>query len=179
MGWFSKKEEIEKSDKVELPPLPKLPKLPELPKLESFDNSILQLPALPKNSLGESRGGGVFDKTKFEKEEIRFQKPLKKITDEMPLKKFPVSEKIKEPIKEISPKVKESGPVFIRLDKFEESVKLFEKAREKITEVEKILNNTKRIKEEEEEELDAWEKEINIIKEQLENIDKNIFSKVE
>lgn len=183
MGWFGKDKKVveEKKDIPELPKLPPLPKLPDFPKLELPNNSLPKLPTFPLNSFGEKRGEGVFDEAKFEKQENKFsinQKPLDKFPKEdFQKKKFP-AEKIKEPPREI-PHVKESGPVFIRLDKFEESLKMFEKAKEKIAEIEKILNRTKRTKEEEEKELESWENEINVIKEKLDNIDKNIFSKLE
>lgn len=185
MGWFNqdkKKAAEEKKEIPELPKLPPLPKLPEFPKLELPNNSLPQLPTFPLNSFGEKRGEGVFDEAKFERQENKFatiQKPLDKFPKEdFQKRKFP-SEKDREIRQEISHHVKESGPVFIRLDKFEESLKMFEKAREKIAEIEKILNRTKRTKEEEEKELESWENEINMIKEKLENIDKNIFSKLE
>ena len=185
MGWFSKDNKRvaeEKKEIPELPKLPPLPKLPELPKLELPDNSLPRLPTFPLNSFGEKRGEGVFDEAKFEKQENRFpmiQKPLDKFPKEDFQKRKPQIEKGREIRQDISHHVKESGPVFIRLDKFEESLKMFEKTKEKIAEIEKILNHTKRIKEEEEKELESWENEMNMIKEKLESIDKNIFSKLE
>ena len=168
MVLFGKKKVRNEVVKKELPQLPRLPKLPELPRL---NESTSKLPALPKNSFGGERGEEVFDEKKFGQAENKvrtIQKPPKRLPEEIPKKP-----------EEIIGKVKESGPIFIRLDKFEESLKVFEKAKDKIKEVEKMLGDTKRIKEEEEKELEEWEKEINMIKEGLENIDKNIFSKVE
>ena len=164
-----------------MPKLPPLPKLPELPKLETFRDDDFTLPALPENNFGgEERGEEVFDEMKFEKQQDEFQeiqKPLEILSSRIPSRNKVMHEE------KISPAISEkslgAGPVFIRLDKFEESQRIFKKAKEKIEEVEKILNHTKRIKEEEEKELESWENEINLIKEQLENIDKNIFSKIE
>jgi len=45
--------------------------------------------------------------------------------------------------------------------------------------IEKDLNHLKKVKEEEEKELDSWEKEIQEIKQQVEKIDSEIFSKVD
>ena len=42
-----------------------------------------------------------------------------------------------------------------------------------------MLRDIKTIKEEEEKELEGWEKEIQTIKEQIEKVDKDIFSKIE
>jgi len=42
-----------------------------------------------------------------------------------------------------------------------------------------MLRNIKHIKENEEKELKSWEEEIDTIKQQIEKVDKNIFSKIE
>jgi len=185
MGWFNKNKKVvsEKDSKIpELPKLPPLPKLPELPKLEISEDFESNLPALPKNNLGgEERGEEVFDEMKFEKQIDKFQdiqEPLEKFPKKIPHHEKIIHEEERIPLT-FSEKPIKAGPVFIRLDKFEESQKIFKKAKEKIEEVEKILNHTKKIKEEEEKELESWENEINMIKQQLENIDKNIFSKIE
>jgi hypothetical protein len=70
-------------------------------------------------------------------------------------------------------------PVFIRIDKFEESLKVFEKTREQIKEIENLVRHAKDLKTKEEEELSKWEEEIQIIKDQIGKVDRDIFSKVE
>lgn len=70
-------------------------------------------------------------------------------------------------------------PVFIRIDKFEESLKVFEKTREQIQEIEDLVKHAKDLKIKEEEELSKWEEEIQTIKNQIGKVDKDIFSKVE
>jgi hypothetical protein len=188
MGWFNKKEEKGKKD--EIPALPKLPKLPELPKLgEKEDYSlkpIHQLPSFPTNSLGEKfsqntikeaitgrkEGEDVLEEDNLEE----FQGHLKKSsTKEVPFLKR--GEKIPERFE--TRKVIKTEPIFIRIDKFEEALHVFEKIKEKISEVEKMLKDIKRIKEDEEKELDFWENEIQVMKEQIEKVDKDIFSKIE
>jgi len=195
MGWFNKKE------KKEVPSLPELPKLPKLPKLEenSLDDSkIHQLPSFPTNSLGEKfsqntikeaiegdkKGGEVPETDDFEEDNLQImQKPLKK----SPIPKFSNLEKIKgipfekrsdEISKDFVTSTKKAEPVFIRIDKFEESLKIFDKTKEKISKIENILREIKHIKENEERELKSWEEEIDAIKQQIEKVDKNIFSKI-
>ncbi|PIO07910.1 hypothetical protein COU59_02540 [Candidatus Pacearchaeota archaeon CG10_big_fil_rev_8_21_14_0_10_34_12] len=75
-------------------------------------------------------------------------------------------------------RVKEMEPIYVRLDKFRESEEVFEKAKNKIMDIERTLGEIKKIKQEEEAELDSWEKEIQDIKNQLEKIDREVFSKV-
>ena len=48
----------------------------------------------------------------------------------------------------------------------------------KIIKIEKTLKNIKEVKENEERELASWENEIEMIKKQIEKVDKNIFSKI-
>jgi len=195
MGWFNKK------DEQEVPSLPELPRLPELPNIEanSFDNfRIHQLPSFPTSSLGEKfsqntikeavtgkkEGEGVFDANDFAEDDMQMMpEPLTK----PPIPEFPSFKKIKgtpfeKRTNEISEDVetftKKIEPVFIRIDKFEESLKIFKTTRDKISEIEKTLRNIKEVKENEEKELMSWENEIKIIKKQIEKVDKNIFSKI-
>ena len=92
------------------------------------------------------------------------QEPLKKpFTEEMDSFK---------PVKGIT------EPVFIRIDKFEEALKIFTDAKIKLSSVERILEDIKRVKEKEEKELLAWEDEMKTLKSQIEKIDRDIFSKI-
>ena len=70
-------------------------------------------------------------------------------------------------------------PVFIRIDKFEDSLKIFEKTREQIQEIEDLVKHARELKAKENEELMKWEEEIQAIKEQIGKVDRDIFSKVE
>jgi hypothetical protein len=194
MGWFNKKQE---EDKNNLPLLPELPKLPELPELKEKTNipktRLHQLPSFPTNSLGEKFSQNnikeaIIGRKEYEKNpDIDFipkknsihmmQKPQRKqLTREIDSSK---EETIPEEFKEAAKKVKSAEPIFIRIDKFEESLKIFNKTKEKISEIEKMLTNIKKIKEEEEKELETWRNEIQTMKAQIERVDKDIFSKIE
>jgi hypothetical protein len=76
-------------------------------------------------------------------------------------------------------KVKSKEPIFIRIDKFQESLDFFKKIKKDISEIDKMLGDIKKIKEEEEKELNSWEEEIRTVKQEIEKIDNSIFSKVE
>jgi len=187
MSWFSKKEE-----KVERKDFPRLAELPELPKLPDIDEdySLPKLPIFPSNSLGDKfsqntikeavtgkkEDGGVFA-DEFEDDELpRMQEPLKRpMTKERPFSKMEVPEEFEH----ASKIVKNAEPVFIRIDKFEESLKIFEKAKHQIAEIEKGLKDIKELKEMEEKELSSWENEIKNIKDKIEKINSEIFSKIE
>lgn len=176
MGWFSKnkKEEAKFS-------LSELPKLPSLPKLDSRDfdsnESLPQLPSLPSSSFGEKfsqnaikdavsgssgKKGGMEDAD--ESEDVMMQMPPKNFAHEEHKRRMDG---------------KRTEPVFVRIDKFEESMHVFEKAEKKIGEMEELFRDIKKLKEEEERELDSWENKIQLVKKQIEKIDNEIFSKIE
>jgi len=160
MSWFSKKED------EEAPRLPELPSLPELPREE--ERILPQLPSLPSNSIGE----------KFSQDTIKDAVQSKKIYDDEDDEE---EEQISVPreFKEAAKIVRKKEPVFVRIDKFEESIDNFDKAKHKVSEIEKLLSHIKEIKEEEEEELQKWSEEVQLIKDMFENIDKELFSELE
>lgn len=187
MGWFKKKTKEDK--KKEVPTLLELPKLPEFPKLENEkvdltkSKLIHQLPSFPTSSLGEKfsqntikdaitgkkEGEEVFDADDFVPTEDEIQMMQRK-----PFTREATSSDFK-----TSKSVKRKEPIFIRIDRFEECLQIFEKTKTKILEMESMLKEIKRIKEKEEKELEFWENEIKTIKKQIEKIDKDIFSKIE
>lgn len=195
MGWFNKKEKESKEEFI--PSLPKLPKLPEIEQETKNRNQVYKLPRFPNNSIGEKfsqntikkavngkkEGGGVFEADEFNEDEIRMmQKPLKKPS----VKEFSLPEKRSFSQKEtedipnqFETSTKKAEPIFIRIDKFEESLNIFEKAKEKILEIEKTLKEVNEINKKEEKELDFWEGEMLKIKEHIQKIDKELFSKLE
>jgi hypothetical protein len=183
MGWFNKKEGKEEKG------IPLLPKLPELPKMEDdkidYPNEpIHQLPSFPNNSLGERFSqnaikDAITGKEEGEEESVPddFAHDRMRMMEE-PLR-APLTKEIPERFKGTSKKVKKQGPVFIRIDKFEESLQIFEETKRKISEMEKILTEIKEIKDEEEKELNSWENEIQQVKKQIEKVDQEIFSRLE
>lgn len=182
MGWFSKKEQPGK--KEENPPtLPELPKLPEFPKLEEDkeENSLHQLPKFPTTSLGNKFSQNTIKEAVSGKKE---EEVLDADDFELP-EDYEEIQKMHQPLKkpltreiDSSGKNREGEPVFIRIDKFEESLHIFEKAKHQIREVEKLLRDIKKVRTKEEEELEFWEKEMQAIKNQIEKVDQDIFSKI-
>lgn len=179
MGWFEKKEK--KKEGISLPELPKLPELPSMGGRLNLENqhALPQLPSYPTSSFGEKfsqnaikdavSGEEVDDEEDFDADESMHNEILK-----MP-KPLTREEPIVHKTMMGSPR---NEPVFIRLDKFEEGLRIFEEAKHKIMELEKMLKNVKKVKEEEEKELQGWETEIQKLKSQFEKIDRDIFSKI-
>ncbi|MFH1787311.1 MAG: hypothetical protein ABH811_00770 [archaeon] len=180
MGWINKTELKRK----ELPSsLPDLPELPEFPSLEKYEEQIPQLPSFPNNSFGDKfsqntikdavtgrkEGDEVFDADEFAEEDAQMmQRPLIRSTKEEPSENSSRFKRI----------TKESEPLFIRIDKFEESMDIFEKTKEKISTIEHLLRDIQNIRQQEEKELNSWAQEIQIVKQQIEKVDKELFSKL-
>ena len=170
MGLRKKsKKEDKKNKPISAKPL-ELPKLPELPDFEDNDpnpnasepqEQLSQLPQFPNDSYGEQFSQDVIKgAVTGEKEEEDFE-----ANDFVPqneqMMRQPLTKETFEPapnFREAARTVKE--PIFIRIDKFEEGLHAFEKAKEQIKEIEKMLSDVKNLKEEEEKELSMWEKEV-------------------
>jgi hypothetical protein len=207
MGLFGKKDKKEeiKNNPSAVPELPELPKLPELPSMNEFsyeEEHLPQLPTFPNNSLGNKFSQNTIKEAisgKKEEEEVftaedfpepeedkgMMQKPLQKsfsqevdnyeesVTKKPKLKEIPQNFAVRNYM------TKKAEPVFIRIDKFEESMKVFQDIRLQISEIEELIKSTKEIKSKEEEELASWETEIQTIKNQIEKVDQDIFSRIE
>lgn len=190
-----------------LPELPGHAEFPEIPlqkqtpgellNLKNETEEIHQLPSFPSNSLGEkisqntiktAIGAGV-DEEPYEYDEINDNEDIPKMIPEKvksptfdslpPIDTTRIKSKIEEEKEEIIPRVKSTEPIFIRIDKFEESLKVFQTVKRKVSEIEELLKDTKEIKKREQEELTAWENEILQLKMQIEKVDEDIFSKID
>ncbi|MBT3691360.1 hypothetical protein HOG16_03920 [Candidatus Woesearchaeota archaeon] len=190
MGLFTKKKEgVQKIQPPQLTELPRLPSLPKMPGVEPSINSgfpkmktsnsepLNNLPSFPNNSLGSKFSQNTIKQAvtgNEEENDYNHYEDDEESTPTMPIRK-PRSREYDEP--PIMQGRKE--PVFIRLDKFEETIKIFETAKTQITQIESMLTNIKKRKEEEEKALANWEQNIQKIKMQIEKIDKEVFSKIE
>jgi hypothetical protein len=113
-----------------------------------------------------------------EREEPQVVIEEKKITPS-PVKSTVKSREIGQDFAMRSYMTKKAEPVFIRIDKFEDSMKIFQEIKSQISEIEKLIKDTKEIKVKEEQELSTWEKDIQTIKNEIEKVDNEIFSRVE
>jgi len=187
MGLFNRKEKKSESGS-EVPSLPKLPRLPEIPDVElGEDRTLHRLPSFPSNSAGKrfsqdsikdavsgGREGEDFYADEFSDDMRRMRRPLRR----------PMTEEMDEDVEMRFPEsrrdsfIRETEPVFVRIDRFEEGLRLFEGVRDQLTEIEKVLSETRRLKEKEESELRSWENELKRMKMDIEKIGRDIFSKV-
>lgn len=191
-----------------MPMLPELPKLPDFPGMDEdpmqndySDEQLPQLPSFPNNSLGdkfsqntikeavagEKRGIGM-NADGFSSDEDIEDSEENQMMQEYPEERLPTMQRktMQQQAYDSHPNYsgmrysteKRVEPVFIRLDKFEESLKVFEDAKEQISEIEHLLSEIKHTKQKEEEELNSWENKIQEIKRQVEKVDQDIFSKI-
>ena len=192
-----------------LPELPALPEFPRIKEdVEELKKPLHQLPQFPQSSLGEQFSQNtikeaitgkeegdkeVYGADEFDIDEDEGQmmhRPLKKplakeisplekeeeLATTFSRKKF---HEAPEEFKEAASRVKKIEPVFIRIDKFEESLHIFEKTKNQLVEIEKMLKDIQLIRQEEETELHAWENGLKKMKEELEKVERDIFSKIE
>ena len=193
MAFFGKKKDDMMRDFVpELPMLPELPRLPDLPREGTqMDPNIIhdthelpQLPSFPNSSTGNRFSQHAIRDAIYGEEEPKDfrgfpRMPEEDETPEIFSPRMKRNVEVPPAFQEAAISVKEHDPIFIRIDKFEESVRLFESIKEKTLEIESMLRDTKKIKEEEERETETWEKEIQEIRKKIEKIDREIFSKID
>lgn len=182
-----------------IPQLPELPKLPEAPNNNSYQSN--QLPSFPQNNIGNQLSQNTIkDAVSGEEEEEdswadEFDSPSEYDDQMMPsesLDSAPApdfsgynsgfSEEDNgtyQPHNLPQQNPEKNEPVFVRIDKFEEGLKTFEKIKDKATEIEKMLKEVKKEKEEENKEIDNWEKELESMKSKIESLNRSIFSKIE
>ncbi len=188
MGWFNKKED-------EGSKLSKLPELPELPKL---NDDVSKLPSFPSSSLGDKFSQDTIKDAVSGKEDSAAagDEVPEASSDSLELKPLDMPEitEDSEEVKPLDTLRKEvgteqempflnkgalaPGPVFVQFDKFEDGLKTFEKTKTKVKDLQKLCDEIKQVKDEEEKELIQWERELSAIKRHFEKKKKNIFSKV-
>lgn len=116
--------------------------------------SLPDLPELPK--LPE-----------LEEEKIPSYEPIRKMSIEKPV--LPTSTLQRRSL------IEEGKPLFVKIKKYKEAIKIIGSIKEKLNETETILSNLKKIKAQEDEELENWHRDILDIKEKLLDADKTLF----
>ena len=206
MGFFNSNKNKKSSkdnkegDKIQLPKLPSLPDLPNSGKTNQpmeEPQKKSTLPSFPGSNLGEKMNQHTIREaiTKHEDEKIEIppvhiKRTKAGMTPSIMTPPAPLKTKgsIKPRSLEMSdwapplskePKVKGTEPLFIRLDTFEKAVSSFNEVKLRMGEIETLLRNIRELKGQEERELNDWENEIEIVRARLEQIDKEIFERME
>lgn len=169
MFWDKKKKDNLLPD---LPPssrptLPTQRRLPDLPSYDIEKTETHQLPSFPDSPMkkGFSQAAikdAVYGDNKDEEEEEEYT----------PLEAAPVQ-------KQAMPRIQEVKPVYVRLDKFQGAKKMLEEMSAMISESEILLKKVREVKMREEQELSAWEKEMQVLRARINNISTDIFERAE
>ena len=69
-------------------------------------------------------------------------------------------------------------PIFVRIDKFQDSQKNMENIKQKIQKIESVLKKIEDVRIKEEAELKGWSEDINNIKSRLAEVDTDIFDQI-
>ena len=140
-----------KSEKrlLELPELPSLPAFPDIPKIQREER-----PEMPVST------------PMFPEIPIQQSRPL-----------FPASTPF---ISEVAEEYVETSkePIFVKISKYKEALSSFEMLKKKVYETSSILEKIREIKQQEEMQIEEWQKELEIIKEKLNAINNKLFLKV-
>jgi hypothetical protein len=68
--------------------------------------------------------------------------------------------------------------IFVKLEKFKQAQKTFSKMKEKMIEIEALVNKANQLNEKEKTELTTWEKELHDIKLNMNEVDASIFNQL-
>lgn len=160
--------------------LPELPYKEQIPKTYSKEiqednqkESYFSLPQMPKSQMANQLTQNTI------KEEVSKNIPRTKPEEYNRLTESCMTKEVEEkpPRQEKRTKEREED-LFIKLDKFEESVESLNEIKSKIAELESFLKTIKEIKAREEKDLGEWESQIKEIKNKLGRIDDKLFSKI-
>ncbi len=160
MSFFSRKKSAD-----EVKELPELPELPDFPKTEA---------GLPPLHISQE-----------EREEPSMPALKHALTqeiesDEQGQQDFRVREFNPSQIKQFTREPRDSStePIFVRIDKYQESKENLQEVKRKILEIESLLRDIKDIKAREDSQLHGWDSDIQEAKAKLDKIDKIMFQKM-
>ncbi len=183
MGLFSRKKSEEDFEK--LPELPQLPEsihsaalsrqapsqieassLPSLPQTESAKRWSMQAVKDAVRSPGLDSGNNNFDASSGEEGVMG--------TPRVPLymsQSAQVSSASAAPVRR--------EPLFVRIDKFEAALRDFEDISIKIKRIEELITEIRELREKEDREFGEWEKDLQVMKSRMDNIDRTLFSQLD
>lgn len=183
MAWFNKKDK-QQGNLPELPPLPDdfQASLPPLEDRQTIKNELPALPSFPANKVSEKLSNEAvkqiikepeFRDDSFKPEDFEEVELPKQITKEITEDFKPREIRVREV--RPSPKIE---PVYVRIDKYQDSLSSFHDIKRKLMEIEATIKDLKDLKSKEELELQAWEEEVRKTKEKLADIDSALFQKI-
>jgi hypothetical protein len=188
MSWFKKDEKV--------PEIPKAPSIPDLPELEN-KKELPELPSFPNNTLNEGFNREIVKSAVNDDSSYSNSSEVEVNVEELPrefkLDALPPQNQFpprmqssimndlmsSQPLRQ-SPKKEEDSnkPIFVRIDRFNESKKEFEDIKKTVKEIENTLRKLKENKSKEDTEIMNWTINLEDVKAKLAEIDSNIFNKL-
>ena len=141
----------------------RLPPLPELPKFPSYEPVI----AREMNTI----------KAEVQKAAPEIPIRQKPVMNQMPPREMQMPKPEPRPM-EFRPErvtLREEKPLFIKIDKYKEALRLIDNVKARLSEAEHILDELHRIKQDEDRQLQSWRNDIEKLKEKLLDADKTLF----
>jgi len=205
MGLFSKKEEVPeiapaptlpelpKKEEAAKPSLPELPSFPANPENNNLNQEMVKSAVTDNLSPGENEVIVEAPKDLHIAEELPEGSPIPpKPSVASPIPEPPIAAPPQPTIppatqkmalelnaaKENKPITKPVEPIYIRIDKFQSAQKNFEQIKDKVKEIESLLQKVKDVKSQEETELNGWTEDIEKIKARLAEVDSEIFNQL-
>ncbi len=174
MAFFGKKKSKEKEAIKDLPDFP-----------ATFDHDI-KFPEFPSfESQSSDMNFDIKESMKHEepKKMDEFKIPERKTSYESLLEK-PLIPKIEVPQLDERPFTRreetrtvfhEEKPLFVKIDDYEDAVYTLDKIKSKLKEADRILEELNKIRNEEEQQLEQWKRDLATVKEKLLMVDKQLF----
>ena len=178
MPLFRKKKRELPAEEFTLPEPPEMPKHPSTSHIPpSSHEELPELPELPE--LEDETIKGEFDiprergdKLTPARIEMNEELPplMPRSIPSMPPSIMPKRKRFVSPVER---------PIFVKIDKFKDSIEHLNEIRERLRHASALLQKLREIRQQEDHELSAWEKDLSDLKESLESIDRKLFSDVE
>lgn len=182
--------------KTSLPDLPRSPMLSAPPMMDNYqDDMSNELPSFPDSPMqkGFSQSAikeAVSNESQEENSEMAENQDYDANTAEYPgnnMQEWSPSPmpmavpQIPMPPRSVSPRGRQSDgrPVYIRLDKFQTARSSLENVKTKLVEIEDLLKKIRDVKAQEDQELTAWESDLESVKHRLETIMTDVFDRGE
>ena len=165
----------------EIPKLPKAPSLFDLPTIDDKRGIIPELPSFPSKNDIQERFNQQMVKSAIN--ESPGEKEVDDYTPGIPSKEEVVSheeyeEKHHYPVEQKKPITQNKETIYIKIDKFNSAQKAILDIQSKVSELSKAIDELKKAKTKEIEELNGWDEEMKNINLRLSRIDKGIFGEV-
>ena len=158
MGLFNKKKKEER-----MLPLPEFPKLPE-PNFPFYDEQV--------DTSKDFQKPQEFRKI-MPSEDFSFEKAVPSVSMEKEDMSFEDFAPRRSPMTNIERH--DDKPLFVKVDKYKESMRTVESVKAKLEEADSVLKNLTRLRDEEDKELQEWQSSLNEIREKLMKVDKELF----